>query len=287
MATQEIELPVAPSDLVTRCAGEPFVCALDGGDVGSWGTGRALLAFRPRAILWVNAHGEARMRERHEHHWHGHPFDLLDRFCAAMAPATAEPFGGGVVAALSYDLRHWVERLPARARDDLGLPVLYAAAYDWLLSYSYADRRYRLASAHCSGAELRTLGARLAALAARPAANVRGQPQRFSVTNAPAPTALFAALQRQHRMPFAAYVDGGDFALVSNSPECFLTVDEATVATFPIKGTRPRHADASADRALAAQLRADSKERAEHVMIVDLERNDLGRVCRTGTVRVD
>jgi aminodeoxychorismate synthase component I len=322
MATQEIELPIAPSDLVMRCAGEPFVCALDGGDVRSWGTGRALVGFRPRATLWVTAHGDALMRDGHEHHWHGHPFDLLDRFCAATAPAAAtEPLGGGVVAALSYELRHWVERLPARARDDLGLPVLYAAAYDWLLSYCYRDRRYRLASAHCSAAELRTVAARLAALAARPVPRARRRPastatdvtaaeylaavratldyiaagdvyqvnlaQRFSVTNPPAPTVLFAALQRQHPMPFAAYVDGGDFALVSNSPECFLTVDDATVATFPIKGTRPRGADASADRVLAAQLRADPKERAEHVMIVDLERNDLGRVCRAGSVRVD
>jgi aminodeoxychorismate synthase component I len=323
MATQEIELPLAPSELVTRCAGEPFVCALDGGDTQSWGTGRALVGFRPRATLSVTAHGEALMRDGHEHHWHGHPFDLLDRFCAATAPpVAAEPLGGGVVTALSYDLRHWVERLPARARDDLGLPVLYAAAYDWLLSYSYVDRRYRLASATCTATELRAVAARLAALAARaaPSGGVRQPPsaapeitaaeylaavqatleyiaagdvyqvnlaQRFSVTNAPAPTALFAALQRQHPMPFAAYIDGGEFALVSNSPECFLTVGGETVATFPIKGTRPRGADAAADRALAAELRADPKERAEHVMIVDLERNDLGRVCRAGTVRVD
>lgn len=322
MATQEIELPLAPSDLVTRCAGEPFVCCLDGGDARSWGTGRALVGFRPRATLLVTADGDALMRNGREHRWHGHPFDLLDRFCAATAPAAAtQPLGGGVVTALSYDLRHFVERLPARARDDLGLPVLYAAAYDWLLSYSYGDRRYRLASTHCSAAELRTVAARLAALAARPAPSALRQPvstatevtaaeylaavratldyiaagdvyqvnlaQRFSVTNAPAPTTLFAALQRQHPMPFAAYVDGGDFTLVSNSPECFLTVDDGTVATFPIKGTRPRGADAPTDRALAAQLRADPKERAEHVMIVDLERNDLGRVCRSGTVAVD
>jgi len=323
MATQEIELSVAPSQLVMRCAGEPFLCALDGGDARSWGTGFALVGFRPRATLCVKPDGTALMRDGHEHPWLGHPFELLDRFCAATAARadTAEPFGGGVVAALSYDLRHWVERLPARARDDLGLPVLYAAAYDWLLSYSYAERRYRLSSAHCSAAELRTVAARLAALATRPAPSGSGQPpsattdvpaaeylaavratldyiaagdvyqvnfaHRFSVANPPAPTSLFAALQRQHPMPYAAYVDGGDFALVSNSPECFLTVDGEAVATFPIKGTRPRGADACADRALAARLRADPKERAEHVMIVDLERNDLGRVCRVGTVRVD
>jgi aminodeoxychorismate synthase component I len=322
MATQEIELPVPPFQLVMCCAGEPFVCALDGGDARSWGSGIALVGFRPRATLCVTPDGTALMRDGHEHRWYGHPFELLDRFCAATACAGAvQPFAGGVVAALSYDLRHWVERLPARARDDLGLPVLWAAAYDWLLSYSYPERRYRLASGRCSTAELCAVAAQLAALAARPTPSGSRQPpsatsdvtaaeylaavratldyiaagdvyqvnfaHRFSVTNPPAPTALFAALQRQHPMPYAAYVDGGDFALVSNSPECFLTVDGEAVATFPIKGTRPRGADASADRALADQLRADPKERAEHVMIVDLERNDLGRVCRAGTVRVD
>jgi para-aminobenzoate synthetase component 1 len=323
MATQELKLPVTPTQLLSRCAGEPFVCALDGGDVQSWGIGRAVLGFRPRATLRVAATGDAVVRDGREQRWHGHPFELLDRFCAAAAPAGApEPFGGGVLAALSYDLRHWVERLPARAQDDLGLPVLHAAAYDWLLSYSYADQRYRLVSAHYSPGELRDVAARLAALAAQPESNgaTRRPPctsrdiseaeyltavgatldyiaagdvyqvnlaHRFSVANAPPPARLFAALQSQHRVPFAAYVDGGDFVLVSNSPECFLTLDGETVATFPIKGTRPRAADASADQALAAQLRTDPKEQAEHVMIVDLERNDLGRICRPGSVRVE
>lgn len=323
MATQELELPVTPTQLLSRCAGEPFVCALDGGDPRSWGNGRALLGFRPRATLRVSAGGDARMRDGHEHRWHGDPFELLDRFCAAAAPAGApEPFGGGVLAALSYDLRHWVERLPARAGDDLGLPVLHAAAYDWLLSYSYTDQRYQLASAHRSAAELREVATRLAALAAQPPLNgtARRLPcpstditeaeylaavraalgyiaagdvyqvnlaHRISVTHAPAAARLFAALQHHHPVPFGAYVDGGDFVLVSNSPECFLTLDGETLATFPIKGTRPRAAATDADQALAAQLQADPKELAEHVMIVDLERNDLGRVCRTGTVRVE
>jgi para-aminobenzoate synthetase component 1 len=91
---------------------------------------------------------------------------------------------------------------------------------------------------------------------------------------------LFARLRRDYPMPFGAYVDAGDFVLVSSSPECFLDLDRDTVATFPIKGTR-----AGAPGAVQA-LNTDPKERAEHVMIVDLERNDLGRVCRPGTIEV-
>jgi para-aminobenzoate synthetase component 1 len=74
--------------------------------------------------------------------------------------------------------------------------------------------------------------------------------------------------------------------LLSNSPECYLRVDGQIVRTLPIKGTRPRAGDRAKDRGLARDLARDAKERAEHLMIVDLERNDLGRVCRTGSVTV-
>ena len=85
---------------------------------------------------------------------------------------------------------------------------------------------------------------------------------------------------------FIAAADGSG-ALLGNSPERFLAVDpEGRVETAPIKGTRPRAADPEGDRAATAALLASTKDRAEHVMIVDLERNDLGRVCQTGTVEV-
>ncbi|WP_246055738.1 anthranilate synthase component I family protein [Leucobacter komagatae] len=79
----------------------------------------------------------------------------------------------------------------------------------------------------------------------------------------------------------------GDRALVSASPERFLSVRAGRVSTHPIKGTRPRGADAALDRALAEELGSDPKERAENLMIVDLMRNDLARVCEPGSVRVE
>lgn len=100
------------------------------------------------------------------------------------------------------------------------------------------------------------------------------------------PAALYAALRRANPAPFAALWQQPDWAVVSSSPERLVSVRDRHVDTRPIAGTRPRRAGDD-DTGRIAELRAHPKERAEHVMLVDLERNDLGRVCRPGTVRVD
>jgi para-aminobenzoate synthetase component 1 len=110
--------------------------------------------------------------------------------------------------------------------------------------------------------------------------------QRFSAPLSIDPLALFLRLARQHPMPLSGYLDAGAFQVLSNSPELFLQRRGGHVLTMPIKGTRRRGRDAGEDAALQSELAADPKERAEHVMIVDLERNDLGRICRPGSVRV-
>ena len=83
------------------------------------------------------------------------------------------------------------------------------------------------------------------------------------------------------------FLDFGDFQIAGASPEPLLTVSGRRVSTRPIAGTRPRGADQAEDAKIAEGLLADEKERAEHVMLVDLGRNDLGRVCEYGTVQVD
>jgi para-aminobenzoate synthetase component 1 len=98
--------------------------------------------------------------------------------------------------------------------------------------------------------------------------------------------ALDAALQRYTPSPFAATLCLGDHVILSASPELFLSRRGPVVETRPIKGTRPRGADAVEDARLAAELQASQKDRAENVMIVDVLRNDLGRVCATGSVEV-
>ena len=111
--------------------------------------------------------------------------------------------------------------------------------------------------------------------------------QRFTTPLPCPPYALYQRLRQRSPAPFAAYLSFGPVQIVSSSPERFLTVRDRHVETRPIKSTRPRSADPAADARLAAELLASEKDRAELLMIVDLERNDLGRVCDFGSVRVD
>jgi anthranilate/para-aminobenzoate synthase component I len=97
---------------------------------------------------------------------------------------------------------------------------------------------------------------------------------------------LYLRLADATAAPFCAYLEAPEQTLLSSSPERFLRSDGAAVETRPIKGTRPRGRTPSEDAALLRELLASAKDRAEHVMIVDLERNDLGRVCEIGSVRV-
>ena len=111
--------------------------------------------------------------------------------------------------------------------------------------------------------------------------------QRWS---APVPVEAFSiyrGLRAVNPSPYMYFLDFGDFQVAGASPEPLLTVSGRHVSTKPIAGTRPRGASPEEDRRIAAELLADEKERSEHVMLVDLGRNDLGRVCEYGTVAVD
>lgn len=249
----------------------------------------------------------------------GDPLAALEALAARRPPDWTGPEGPQphVACLLGYDLGRVVERVPVIARAEHHLPDLWAARYDAAWVYDRAARR-----GHCVGAPAGR--ARLAAALRnppRPAAPARAGAAvcetdfaayaaafarvkahildgdvyqvnltvRFRAPLTPGdPGPLFAALHARSPVPFAAALrPAADRAVLSISPERFLRWDAAGhVETRPIKGTRPRGATPEADAALAAALAASAKDRAEHVMIVDLERNDLGRVCRIGSVHV-
>jgi anthranilate synthase component I len=101
------------------------------------------------------------------------------------------------------------------------------------------------------------------------------------------PVAIYKRLRSTNPSPFAAILRHGDFAVLSSSPERLVSIRDSVVSTRPIAGTRPRGATAEDDAVLIRSLLENEKERAEHVMLIDLERNDLGRVCVGGSVEVD
>jgi para-aminobenzoate synthetase component 1 len=111
--------------------------------------------------------------------------------------------------------------------------------------------------------------------------------QRFDAVLRMPPPELYLKLRSLSPAPFACYYDSGDWQAVGCSPERFLRLAQGRVETRPIKGTRPRGATPEDDRRLRAELLASAKDRAELLMIVDLERNDLGRICEFGSVKVD
>ncbi len=111
--------------------------------------------------------------------------------------------------------------------------------------------------------------------------------QRWSAASPVEAFSIYRGLRAVNPSPYMYFLDFGDFEVAGASPEPLLTVSGRGVSTRPIAGTRPRGADADEDARIARELLEDEKERAEHVMLVDLGRNDLGRVCEYGSVEVE
>lgn len=110
--------------------------------------------------------------------------------------------------------------------------------------------------------------------------------QRFSTPFTAPPFALYRSLRRTNPSPFLFFFNLPGFAIAGSSPEILVRLRGSTVTVRPIAGTRPRGATPEADAAFEADLKADPKERSEHLMLLDLGRNDVGRVARPGSVRV-
>ena len=236
------------------------------------------------------------------------------------------PFYSGAVGYFSYDLGHFVERLPDTMVDDILLPDLYLAFYDRAIVYDHILRKC-WAVAEGESVEEAEGKAKEMAERAVPAkeklvlsekTGFPGRPiqsnfekaeyieaikqakeyiaagdifqvnlsQRFSTEIEMDSYELYRRLRRINPAPFACYLRFGENAVVSASPERFLQVRGRHVQTRPIKGTRPRGKDPATDEAMRRELLASAKDAAELAMIIDLERNDIGRVCSYGTVKV-
>jgi para-aminobenzoate synthetase component 1 len=318
MSLIELDISTSVEVLFRRIAEESGAFWLDGEKTD----GATFMGFAPRAQLAVLADGRVVEDAGGERRTlRGDPLRALEEF--VRAPAGSVPDGvPHTVGFFAYDLASCIEpRIRTRRDPSSRLPLARLARYDCVLEVAPAGRRCSVrvhaatpAAAARAAAIVRDAGARAVPVrVARRTAQVLESPseeqhvaaveralsyiaagdvyqvnlaQRFRVRSDQPPHEAYLRMRAVQPVPSGAYLDCGSFAVLCGSPERFLRVASGRTDTEPIKGTRPRAAEPGRDAAQRAALLADPKERAEHVMIVDLERNDLGRVCRTGSVHV-
>ncbi len=241
-------------------------------------------------------------------------------------PADDLPEAEALIGLLSYDAVRYLERLPDTVRDDLGIPDIDVFLPGRLLRYDIASGEAvlvdRLAADEGAAAAEAARVVKALGRACHPSpAALHGNDlpvfrstfsqaeyeevvrrtreyvfagdifqanlsQRLDLCYALPSLHLYHTLRTVNPSPFAGYLHFGDYELISSSPERLVSLDaEGWAETRPIAGTRPRGSLTPED--LTDELNLDPKDRAEHIMLVDLERNDLGRVCEYGTVRVN
>jgi para-aminobenzoate synthetase component I len=199
----------------------------------------------------------------------------------------------------AYDLRYHLERLPAIARDDLCQPDCWVGLYPrtGVRAFPAAESPPARPQVGDAGpalpADLKSARGPFEAAVRRVQEYIAAGDcyqvnlsHRITLPLLEDPWTLYRRLRLASPTPYAAYLDCGDHQVLSASPELFLRVRNGLVETRPIKGTRPRGATPGQDASLARELASSQKDRAELLMIVDLERNDLGRVCDYGSVEV-
>jgi para-aminobenzoate synthetase component 1 len=240
-------------------------------------------------------------------------------------PASPLPLCSGLLGYFAYDLKDCLEKLPRTSVDDLGLPLMHLVAPALIVIHDRVSGSTTLSAVLLQGedAAFRQNVARFKnALDAPPAPHdptarragpcasafsraqyldaveairryiVEGDvyqvnmSQRFQAPFVGDPFDCFAAMYAANPAPFFAYINAGDHQIVSTSPERFIQLRQGSVETRPIKGTRPRGKTPAEDDALRRELQESPKDDAELSMIVDLLRNDIGKVCRPGSVRV-
>lgn len=232
--------------------------------------------------------------------------------------ATHLPFIGGTLGLFGYDLGRRFERLPVQAAADIAVPDMAVGIYDWALLRNVATGDWQLVhwgdeaglakrlawleqqqtkpapafalqgswQSNMSRAEYGEKFARIQAYLAAGDCYQINLTQRFSAPYQGDEWQAYCLLATANKAPFSAFIRLPDSALLSLSPERFLLLDGRHIETKPIKGTRPRHPDPATDRQVARELAQADKDKSENLMIVDLLRNDIGRVSRPGSVSV-
>jgi anthranilate synthase component I len=239
------------------------------------------------------------------------PFDILEELVNKyrhLDLSGRSRFTGGAVGYVSYNAGRFMETLPDTAKDDLSLPDLVFIIPKKLAIF---DHRNNIAISNFELERPRHANhPKPAAIDLRLRANMSKDrfedivmkakeyikngdiyqvnlSQRFKTNIDAHPFDIYRSLRDINPSPFASYLNFGDIKLISSSPERLILLENGIAHTRPIAGTRPRGNNKKEDCELKGDLLLNEKERAEHIMLVDLERNDLGRVCDYNSIKVD
>ena len=253
------------------------------------------------------------------------PFVLLKSNLPRLSSLESDlPFCGGAIGYFGYDLARRLEEIPNIARDSENIPDMMLGIYDWAIVVDHDCGRSWLVQQDISAETettcervLESMHREFESETERMRFRINGKiqsnmnraeygnkfrrikryllegdcyqvnlAQRFSASCEGDPWSAYKILRALNAAPFAGFLDFPDVQVLSSSPERFLKVETGAVETKPIKGTRPRSTDPAQDLAQIEALRKSSKDRAENLMIVDLLRNDIGKTCEIGSVKV-
>ncbi len=245
---------------------------------------------------------------------------IIDRF-RVKRKGKKFPFQGGFVGYLSYELGKYIEKLPDSRVDDYNLPEIYFALYDVIYIYDFVEKKFFVAGYNFGENSEKKAKFFEDALKKYEAITPKFQigktlqsnfkkkdyeniikiakeyifsgdiyqvnlSQRFHTDFSGDTYSFYKIFRKLSPAPFGAFLDYGDFQILSNSPERYLLIKNRYIETRPIKGTRKRGRDLEEDNILKKELLSSEKDKAEHLMIVDLERNDLGRIAKFNSVKV-
>uniref|UniRef100_A0A7V6A3F4 aminodeoxychorismate synthase n=1 Tax=Desulfobacca acetoxidans TaxID=60893 RepID=A0A7V6A3F4_9BACT len=325
IAVQPFQPPGGETDLAevfAPCRRLPYaMLLLSGGELDC--ARHSLMGWDPFLVVRAKGRRVQIIKGKEATEYVADPFAVLDDVSGSLELSgrlPLAPFSAGGLGFLAYDLKNHLERLPTTARDDLGLPDLVfafprrlvihdrSAGRFWSLDIVWEDPQgrvwpsdtapppimpeepegFRVGPLHSNFTRLAYLQAvsRIKEYIRNGDVYQVNLSQRFSFPLEGDPYVLFRRLFALNPAPFYAYLNCQDFAIFSTSMERFLYRREDYLETRPIKGTRPRGSTPEEDEAQRRELVTSRKDDAELSMIVDLLRNDLGKVCRAGTVEV-
>ncbi|WP_082193977.1 anthranilate synthase component I family protein [Bacillus sp. 37MA] len=300
---------------------EPHHALLESGRGGRY----SFAGMKPSAIATSTTEGLLLQEKGQEKLFKGNPLHMLIQLLNERNISKRDDlpdFQGGAVGWISYDYVRFIEVLPRVAKQDIDLPDVQFLLFDEWAAFDHETNELfvmkmgetdegldelfaswlDLAEPTNNWSQAKSKGSTDVSfpeelfkhaveqvreyIAAGDVFQVNLSVRRSKALDVP-PLAVYAKLRELNPSPYMAYIQTPDFQIVSGSPELLVKKNGTKLSTRPIAGTRSRGKDDMEDEQLAAELINNEKERAEHVMLVDLERNDLGRVSRYGTVEVN